>query len=66
MDNPYILREFNYQNAKALQALITAMGMFAGILKDPGKYSREDFEKLIEEFGIHHNAIISAWNDAIN
>lgn len=65
MDNVFAMREYNYQQAQIVQALITAMGMFAEVLKEPGKYSREDFESIIEEYGIHHNAIIGGWNEVL-
>ena len=59
------LKEHSYKMAQIVQALIKAMGMFAEVLKEPGKYSKEDFESIIEEYGIHHNAIISDWEEVL-
>ena len=50
-------------NSQVVCASITAMGMMAenevcrmkGVLPE---YYKEDFDKLINEYGIHHNAVI--------
>ena len=52
-----------YVNAQVACALIEAMGMMADNLfmernSDTVEYGKEAFEKLINKYGIHHNAVI--------
>lgn len=63
--NMMVLREMCYQQSMCVGALLKGLGMFSENLKVPGKFSKEDFEALIEEFQLSHNQIISNWNDII-
>jgi len=59
--NVMVLREMCYQQSMCVGALLKGLGMFSENLKAPGKFSKKDFEKLIEEFQLSHNQIISNW-----
>jgi len=66
MINRYDLAELDYGITMGINALITALGMHAENQKrlsndESPAYTEDDFNKLIEEKGIHHNAVISRW-----
>ena len=58
-----------YINAQVACALIQAKGMEAEnqqreLRGESMAYMEEDFAALIEEYGIHHNAVLGMLNDA--
>jgi hypothetical protein len=63
-------KELDYGMAMSTQAMIRAMGMQAtnnyyekaGM---PPEYTKADFDALIEEFGIHHNAVLTRWQNVM-
>lgn len=60
------LREHAYSMMQIAQAMIKAMGMQAEnnqrkALGQSMAYVENDFCAIIEENGIHHNAIVSQW-----
>ena len=44
-------------------ALLEALGMFSENQETPGKFTKKDFESLIDKYGLSHNHVIAAWND---
>ena len=58
-----------YVNANATSAYIEALGMAATngnalmMNKTPLPFSRQDFLDLINQYGIHHSAIMSLYRD---
>jgi len=62
------LKEHDYGINIAVQGLITAMGMFSENLqkiKDNKnmEYRLEDFSRLIDRLGIHHNSVLTRWRE---
>jgi hypothetical protein len=57
------LKEHAYTMTILTQAWITIEGMKAHNSQNPHltPYSKEDFDKVIEDLGIHHNAVLSQW-----
>ncbi len=54
-----------YVNAQSTCAMIEAMGMVEENRHDqnvgnPHTYRKDDFDKLITKYGIHHNATVTA------
>jgi hypothetical protein len=51
-------------NAQAAAALIEAIGMHSDNMQYPEAqpHDRESFQKLILEYGIHHNAIVGLFH----
>jgi hypothetical protein len=62
MDNT-AARELDYGITVSVQALIKAMGMQAANNQHSQNqpYTQKDFDSIIEDLGIHHNAILSRW-----
>ena len=57
----YALREHSYQVSMAVSALMEGMGMFSENIKQPGKWTKSDFDSLIEKYQLSHNQIVSNW-----
>jgi len=48
-------RELEYFRMLLLQARIEMEGMIAENQRHQGKFGKEDFDKLVEKYRIHHN-----------
>jgi hypothetical protein len=49
----------------AVSALLEGLGMFCENQKQPGKWTKSDFESLIEKYQLSHNQILSNWEDVL-
>ena len=68
--NEHALQEHDYGISCAIGALITAMGMMSENMQrvqrgEPMTYVMDDFEKLMINNGLHHNAVITRWRGVI-
>lgn len=63
MSDKEYLRELDYGITMAVKGMITAMGMQAANNQHPQDqpYTDKDFQKVIEENGLHHNAVLERW-----
>lgn len=57
-------QRITYMNSQIACAQIEAIGMSAAnteriLNKEPPLYSHQDFLNLINQYGIHHNAVVS-------
>jgi len=59
------LKEHAYSMTMIAQAMITVEGMKAenNQHQNDQPYSEKDFQSVINQFGINHNAILSHWSD---
>jgi hypothetical protein len=62
------LKEHAYSMTMIAQAMITAMGMHAEneqrkVRGESMAYVSDDFERLINDNGIHHNAVLTQWSN---
>ena len=66
-DQELAMRELDYGIAMSVQSLIKAMGMQAENKQREAQglapaYNEKAFLDIIEENGIHHNAILTRWH----
>lgn len=66
-DQEAAMQELDYGISMAVQGLIRAMGMAAEnkqreVRGESPAYTEKDFDKLIDELGLHHNAVLTRWH----
>lgn len=66
----HVARELDYGLSMAAGALIKAMGMLAENLcrHETGQapaYGEDAFQKVIEDFGVHHNGVLLRWKNVL-
>lgn len=59
-------RELDYGFSIAVQCLVKAMGMFSENMQRQHRgesmaYVEDDFDKLIDQTGVHHNGVLTRW-----
>ena len=62
------MQELDYGFALSVKSIIEAMGMYAENQHrihrgEALAYRERDFRQIIEENGIHHNAILARWQE---
>lgn len=62
------LQELDYGITMSVCALVKALGMVAENQDRLQKgqsiaYTESSFDKLIDEYGVHHNAVLSRWQN---
>ena len=66
MSEREVLKELDYGITIAIQGLITAMGMQAENKQREHRgeslaYGEAEFQKVINDNGLHHNAVLKRW-----